>query len=355
VEVVVAPGPFGAVGPVGAARAIAEGWARGAPHDRLVLRPLADGGPGFLEVVRAACGGDLVPVQLPAAPGTPGAPTGPGAVLRVGTTAYVESVPAATSYPTGVLVAAAAALGVREVVVGIGAHLGEDGGSGLLAALGAVPRDLGGTVLPYDADALASCDRVEGAAALRGSTLVLATDEDRPLLGLRGVAAASVGDGGSGPRQEVLRRDGALSGWAAVLERDLGGAPRGLGLLPGGGAGGGAGAVLLALGARRTSALALVRDLAGLDDALESADLVVTGGLSFDWRSLRGGVVAAVGAAALEQGVPCLVLAQEISVGRREGAALGVEAAYAVRADGLGDGAAALARQWSRPPPPPRG
>jgi glycerate 2-kinase len=98
----------------------------------------------------------------------------------------------------------------------------------------------------------------------------------------------------------------------------------------------------------------LLTDLSRLDAALDGAGLVVTGEATFDWRSLRGSHVAAVAGAAVARGVPCLVFAEQVSAGRREAAAIGVDAAYAIP-DGDGGQAAAwaglaeeVARRWSR-------
>lgn len=88
---------------------------------------------------------------------------------------------------------------------------------------------------------------------------------------------------------------------------------------------------------------------AGLTGALDRAGLVITGEESFDWRSLRGTPVAAVAEAAAARGVPCVVLARHVLAGRREAAAIGVDAAYAIAGDGtLADLAEKIARQWSR-------
>src|SRR6185312_8592047 len=84
------------------------------------------------------------------------------------------------------------------------------------------------------------------------------------------------------------------------------------------------------LGARRVSGADLVRELTGLDAALEGAGLAVSGEGSFDWQSLRGKLVTAVARSAAARGVPCVVLAGQVSVGRREAAAVGIDAAYAV-------------------------
>jgi glycerate kinase len=106
--------------------------------------------------------------------------------------------------------------------------------------------------------------------------------------------------------------------------------------------------------------VAVVDDaLAGLDATLDGAGLAITGEGSFDWRSLRDTHVTAVARAAAARGVPCVVLAGQVLVGRREAAAVGVDAAYAIT-DGAGgeqpaDPAEALAalaetvaRRWSR-------
>jgi glycerate kinase len=102
----------------------------------------------------------------------------------------------------------------------------------------------------------------------------------------------------------------------------------------------------------------------GLDAALDraaegGAGLAVIGEGIFDWQSLRGTLVTTVARGAADRGVPCVVLARQVSVGRREAAAVGVDAAYAVADDAEAshaDPAAALAAlaarvagRWSRP------
>jgi glycerate kinase len=71
----------------------------------------------------------------------------------------------------------------------------------------------------------------------------------------------------------------------------------------------------------------------GLDAELDLADLAVTGQESFDWRSLRDTVIPTVAGAAAARGLPCLVLAVTVSVGRREAASVGVDSAYAIADD----------------------
>ena len=142
------------------AAAVATGWHDVAPRDDAVTRPLADGGPGFVDVLAAALDGRRLPVATVDPLGRPAA----GEVLVVGDTAYVESAQAcglhllsaderdpkaATSYGLGLLVAAAVEAGVRRIVVGLGGSATNDAGAGMLAALGAVPLDAAGYAPPY--------------------------------------------------------------------------------------------------------------------------------------------------------------------------------------------------------------
>lgn len=360
------------------AAAVAAGWRTVAADDDLLIRPLADGGPGFVEVLAEAIGGRRVPVRTVDPLGRPAA----GEILLTadGATAYLESAQACglhllataerdpkatTSYGLGLLVAAAVESGARTVVIGLGGSGTNDGGAGMLTALGVTPLDEAGRALPYGGAALAAVAALDGAPRLRGTRLIAATDVDNPLLGLHG-ASSVFGPQKGADRADVLLLDAALERFAAVLERDLPGCPPGLGGLPGGGAAGGIGAALLALGGGCESGIGLVTRATGLDAALDTADLVITGEGSFDHQSLRGKVVAGVAGAARDRGVPCVVVAGQVSTGRREAASAGVTDAYSLvdhfggeeggglaaamsrPSDGLRELGARLARQWSR-------
>ncbi|HEU4424074.1 MAG TPA: glycerate kinase, partial [Pilimelia sp.] len=357
--------------------AIAEGWRDAAPADETVVRPLSDGGPGFLDVVAASLDCRRFAVETVDPLGRPVT----GEVLLAGEdTGYVESAQACglhllapgerdpkitTSYGLGTLLAVAVETGARRIVVGLGGSATNDAGAGMLAALGAAPLDAAGYALPYGGAALAGVAALGGAPRLRGATLIAATDVDSPLTGLHG-ASNVFGPQKGASREDVLLLDAALGRFAGVLEKGLPGCPPGLVALPGGGAAGGIGAAILALGGRCESGIELVRRLSGLDAALDACDLVITGEGSFDHQSLRGKVVAGVAQAAQERGVPCLVVAGRASAGRREAAAVGisevhslvehfggeqrggVDAAMTRPTEGLRELAGRLARQWSR-------
>jgi glycerate kinase len=133
--------------------------------------------------------------------------------------------------------------------------------------------------------------------------------------------------------------DAALERWADAVEPLVGRA--GLRDRPGAGAAGGLGFGLMALGAERESGADLVMAAVGLSEAIDGADLVVTGEGSFDSTSLRGKVAARVAQRALAAGVPCVVAAGQAHVGSRDHSAHGFDEVWSV-ADQLGSAAAAL-------------
>jgi glycerate kinase len=370
--VVVAPDSFGGtLTAVEAAEAMRAGWSQIAPADELVLLPMSDGGPGFVDVLSTVLDGQTVPVQTTDPIGRPVV----GAVLLAGDTAYVESAQACglhlltaaerdplvtSTFGLGALLAAAVECGARTVVVGLGGSATNDAGMGMLTALGVTPLDAAGAALPYGGLALAGLDRLDGTAQLRGAELVAATDVDNPLCGPQGATAVFGPQKGLKP-EDLDRLDAALAHWAEVAERDLPGAPAGLADLPGAGAAGGLGAAMLALGGTRQSGGDMIFTAVDLPAALAGADLVLTGEGSFDFQSVRGKVTGGVARAATEHGVPCLVLAGQVSLGRQQAAAAGVEAAYSVAeqagsveaalerpADRLAELAARVAAEWSR-------
>ncbi len=384
-RVLICPDKFaGSINAADAARAIADGWTSVNPDDVLELRPLSDGGPGFLDALdpeRSA----RIPVPTTDPLGRPAT----AEILLRGTVAYVESAQATglhllaedernpkitTSYGLGALVLAAGRTGATEIVIGLGGSATNDAGAGFLAALGAVPVDADGVALPPGGAALRRCTgltirrsvaEVEGGRArgdvgddlLPGVALVGATDVEAPLTGIYG-ATAIFGPQKGADRDDVMVLDAALGHFSGVLEKDLGIAD--LAARPGAGAAGGIGAAILALGGELSSGIGLVRALTSLDAALEAADLVITGEGSLDAQSLRGKVVGGIANAARDLGISCIALAGTSSAGRRETMSAGVTDVYTLvdyfgampeamarPAEGLHALAARLAAQWS--------
>ncbi|HEY0889574.1 MAG TPA: glycerate kinase [Nocardioides sp.] len=361
-RILVAPDKFaGTLSAVEAAEAIAAGWRRQAPDDELDLAPMADGGPGFLDVLHAGLGGELLVVTVPGPAGV----DVPATVLRVGDTAYLESAQAVglplvgTSDPlarssagVGRLLWEAVGLGVRRIVVGLGGTATNDGGAGLLAALGATAAGGSLTDGPQGLAEVTAVDLAPARALLADVEVVAASDVDNPLTGLFG--ATKVFGPQKGLTEDQLPGvDGRLQHLAELTDRRTA-------LAKGAGAAGGIGFALLLLGATRSPGIGLVADAVGLADRARAVDLVVTGEGAFDFSSRAGKVPYGVAEIAGQALRPCVVLAGQVLVGSREMRALGVESAYSLvelvgEDRALGDPAGALAelaervaRSWSR-------
>lgn len=349
-RVLIAPDCFGGtLTAPEAAEAIAAGWRSGAPDDELTLCPLADGGPGFVDVLHSALGGQLRRISVAGPLGEPVE----AVWLDHDGAAYIECaqacglalVPpeerdalAANTFGVGEMIADALKSGVRTIVVGLGGSGSTDGGSGMFRALGAVPVDEHDEPLPLGGGPLVDTARLSGGVDLGNVRLVAASDVENPLLGKLG-AARVFGPQKGADDLAVRRLERSLTRWADVLAEVAG---RDVRDEQGAGAAGGLGAALIALGATVESGAGVVRRLTGLDTALADAQLVVTGEGSFDFQSLRGKLVTRVAGAAAERGTPCVVLAGQVSVGRRRAAAAGVDYAYSV-AEHVGSAEASLA------------
>jgi glycerate kinase len=338
-RIVVAPDKYaGTLSAVEAARAIAEGWRRQAPDDELALRPMADGGPGFLDVLHEALGGELVAATVRGPLGDPA----PAGVLRVDDTAYVESAEAcglhlvspdqrdperSSTYGVGELIDVALRTGATRIVVGLGGSATNDAGAGLWAALGATSDgDLAAGVLGLPG--VTAVDLAPARERIGGTELVVASDVDNPLLGMFGATNVY------GP-QKGLAGDRKLAVDQIIDEfvvAALGSTPaeRRLADEPGAGAAGGLGFGLFALGGTRCSGIALIADAVGLAERARWADLVITGEGAYDYSSRSGKVVYGVAEIAGEAVRPCVVLAGQVLVGTREMRAMGVESAYSM-------------------------
>jgi glycerate kinase len=357
-RVLIAPDKFaGTLTAVQAAEAIAEGWRRRAPDDVLDLAPMADGGPGFIDVLHAALGGELLSVTVS---GPHGAPV-PATVLVVGETAYVESAQAcglhllegsaetASTFGVGELLGAAIDAGARTVVVGLGGSGTNDGGAGLLAALGATGPLRGGAT---GLKGVTAVDLEPARHRVRGVEILAASDVDNPLTGLFG-ATKTYGPQKGIAEERIAEIDGWLEEFAKATDRRVS-------LDKGAGAAGGLGFALMLLGSSRAAGLGLVAESVDLLARAGKVDLVITGEGSFDFSTKAGKVPAGVADISAEALRPCLILAGQVQVGSREMRAMGVESAYSVSdlvgeeeslarpAESLAALAERVARNWSR-------
>ena len=322
----------GSLTSLAAGAAAREGILRADPAAEVLVRPLADGGEGTVEALVSGRGGRLRTVRVTG-------PLGEGvdcAYGVLGDTAVIEMAGAAglplvpteerdplrtTTYGVGEVIADAIAQGCRRFLVGIGGSATNDGGAGMLQALGFGLLDAEGRDIPRGAQGLKKLARIETAGALpalAGCRFRVACDVTNPLCGEKGASAIFGPQKGARPA-DIPRMDAWLAAYAQIAAKAFPGAdPE----APGTGAAGGLGfAFRTFLSGELEPGVQIVLEETRLAEALAGADVVVTGEGRLDGQTAMG--KAPVGVARLAKARGCLVLALAGGVTRDAGACNG--------------------------------
>lgn len=291
------------------------------PDAAYVKVPVADGGEGTVQAMIDATAGRRVDVRVTGPLGQAVdafyGRTGDGdrAVIEMAAASGLEGVPpdlrdprTATSRGTGELILAALDAGARRFVLGVGGSATNDGGAGMLQALGVRLLDRDGKDLGPGGAALARLDRIDASGLdprVRAAAFQIACDVDNPLVGPRGASAVFGPQKGATPAM-VKELDAALAHYADVIRRDLG---QDVAQLPGAGAGGGiAAAMVVFLGGRLRPGIEIVTEAVGLDAAVRDADLVVTGEGRIDGQTVNGKTPTGVAKVAGRHGKPVVAI-----------------------------------------------
>lgn len=332
-KVVVAMDSFkGSLTSLAAGAAVREGILRADPAAEVLVRPLADGGEGTVEALVSGMGGKLRTVRVtgPLGEGVDCAygVLGDTAVIEMAGAAGLPLVPAeerdplrTTTYGVGEVIADAIAQGCRRFLVGIGGSATNDGGAGMLQALGFGLLDAEGRDIPRGAQGLKKLARIETAGALpalAGCRFRVACDVTNPLCGEKGASAIFGPQKGARPA-DIPRMDAWLAAYAQIAAKAFPGAdPE----APGTGAAGGLGfAFRTFLSGELEPGVQIVLEETRLAEALAGADVVVTGEGRLDGQTAMG--KAPVGVARLAKARGCLVLALAGGVTRDAGACNG--------------------------------
>jgi len=348
-HVAICPDSFkGSLDAVAVADATSRGVRTACPGAEIRALPMADGGEGTARLVTQALGWEWRNTDVHG-PGGDRVTAGWGfdaenqqAVIDVASACGLGLVPPERRDPwqldsrgVGELMLAAVDAGAETLMIGLGGSGTVDGGAGMLAALGARFLDAEGQALSPTPSGLATfvrADLEELDPRLGRTEIVVLNDVDNPLTGAQGASAVF------GPQKGLTAGDvGAMD---AHLIR-LAGALRAAGALhcppdtPGAGAAGGLGfALTCVLGGQSRMGAAYVAELVGLDEAIASADLVITGEGQIDAQTARGKVVAEVVARATRLNVPVVAVAGRINATPEERATLGLTDARALM-DGM--------------------
>ncbi len=316
-KIVIAPDSYKeSLSALDVATAIEQGFREIYADAEYVKLPVADGGEGTVEAMVAATQGCRIAVTVTGPLGEPvDAFYGLSgdkqcAFIEMAAASGLESVPPArrnplltTSWGTGELIRHALDAGVTQIIIGIGGSATNDGGAGMVQALGAklLTKDnqqiaAGGRAL----ENLARIDVSELDKRLAGCRIDVACDVTNPLTGPEGATA-----------EMIPCLDSALAHFAEIIHRDL---ELDVLHLEGGGAAGGMGAGLYAFcGAKLRPGIEIVTDALHLADIVADADLVITGEGRIDSQTVHGKVPVGVARVAKRYNLPVIGIAGSLT------------------------------------------
>ncbi|WP_105588604.1 glycerate kinase [Cronobacter sakazakii] len=343
-KIVIAPDSFKeSLSAMDVAKAIEAGFREIYPQASYVCVPMADGGEGTVEAMVAATGGQIIttPVTAPLGNKVDGffglLGDGETAVVEMAAASGLHLVPTAqrdpritTSYGTGELILAALERGVKAIIIGIGGSATNDGGAGMMQALGARFLDGEGRELAPGGAALARLERLDLSALdprLAQVSVTAACDVDNPLCGEKGASAVFGPQKGATPAM-VTELDAALRRFGEQLEAATG---KAIISAPGAGAAGGMGAALLGmLNAELRPGIEIVIESLGLAQAVRDADLVITGEGRLDSQSIHGKTPVGVARVAKQFQRPVVAIAGSLTPDYQIVHEHGIDAAFSV-------------------------
>ena len=325
------------------AMAIAKGMKPVLPDAEFELVPVADGGEGTLQSLVDGTGGTLYSRTVTGPLGDP--VEARFGVLGDGKTAVIEMAQASglelvhpgqrnplltSSYGTGELIREALNLHVNHIIVAIGGSATNDGGAGMMEALGVRFLDDSGEPLPAGGAGLEKLARIDSSGMderLHSVRFTAACDVNNPLTGPTGASAVFGPQKGATPVM-VEQLDKALANYAAVVQECL---DEDIEAMAGAGAAGGMGAALLAfLLADLRPGVDIVLESVALSDKLEGADLVITGEGRLDGQTAHGKTPAGVARLAARKNIPVIALAGCVGEGAEVMHEQGIQAIFPV-------------------------
>lgn len=342
-KIVIAPDSFKeSLSAAGVAQAIADGIHAVAPDAQTVCVPMADGGEGTLDAVLAVTGGERREMRVADALGRPrqafwGWLPDQTGVIEMASAAGLEHVTPnerdplrADTFGVGELLLAALDAGAKRIVLTAGGSATNDGGAGMLRALGMKFLDDDGRQLPAGGQALARLATIDDSRfdpRLAHVDVVVATDVRNPLCGANGASAIFGPQKGATPAM-VQELDQALARLAQVTAHANGIDRQND---PGAGAAGGLGFAAMAwMNATTRPGVEVVAELAKLDDAIGEADLVFTGEGRMDAQTLQGKTPWGVMRIAQAHDVPVLALVGSLGEGYQQLYDAGLTAAFSL-------------------------
>jgi len=325
------------------AQAIETGIRQVLPTANCIKVPVADGGEGTLQSLVDATGGILISTVVTGPIGETVISSygllgdGETAVIEMARASGLELISTAQRNPlitttrgTGELMLHALDQGVKRMIVAIGGSATNDGGAGMMQALGVRLLDSNGQELPAGGAALSQLVTIDSCCLdkrLKSIEFIAACDVDNPLTGPNGASAVFGPQKGATP-QMVQQLDQALQNYAQIIHSTLNIAVE---HHPGAGAAGGMGAALLAfLGAELKPGIDIVMDAVDLAGKMSNAHLVITGEGRIDGQTVQGKTPIGVARTAKRFNLPVVALAGSVGAGAEAVYECGIDALFPV-------------------------
>ena len=314
------------------------------PDASVTVSPLADGGEGTMDAIAACLGGEICSLDVTGPLGE--TVTARYAIMKERSLAVIEMAEAAgltlvpkdrrdpkitTTYGVGELIMHAMKVnGCRNFIVCIGGSATNDGGVGMLKALGFDFLDKNGKCVPNGALGLGMIEKIVAEnvpSELSECEFMVACDVKNPLCGEHGASAVYGPQKGASPA-DVQIMDECLCHFADLTAQKL---DDDLRYVPGAGAAGGMGFAFLAyLGGHLRSGIELVADVTALEDKIKNADMVITGEGRLDGQSAMGKAPVGVARLAKKHGKLCIALSGCVGDGAEACNGEGIDAFFPI-------------------------
>ena len=333
----------GSLSSIEAGMAIREGVLRAKPDAEVIVKPLADGGEGTTDALIEGMNGERIDLTVTGPMHTPVKAhygylkDSNTAVMEMASAAGITLVPddakdplLATSYGVGEMINHALQKGCRNFIIGIGGSATNDGGIGMLQALGFGLLDAEGKQVPFGAVGLESLTAITTdhvLPELSECTFRIACDVTNPLCGSNGCSAV-FGPQKGADAVMIKRMDTSLASYAALCQKTF---PNVDAEIPGTGAAGGLGfAFQTFLSASLEPGIQIVLDETRLRDDVKDADLVITGEGRLDGQTVMGKAPIGVAKLSKEYGKPVLAFSGCVTKDASTCNAAGIDAFFPI-------------------------
>ncbi|MCX8276911.1 MAG: glycerate kinase [Dehalococcoidia bacterium] len=326
---------------------IAEAMAIGVksvwPEAETVLIPVADGGDGTLQALVDSSGGEVRSAEVEDAIGR--TIESQWGALGNGTTAVIEVASAvglarlgqderdvrnASTFGVGQLFIEALDAGFTDFIIGVGGSATNDGGSGMIQALGGKLTDSDGNDIARGGIALLDLVNIDVSGLdprMANVNVVVACDVNNPLCGTRG-ASAIFGPQKGATDEDIQELDAALANFAEIIAKNL---HKDVAEIPGAGASGGLAAGLMGFfDARLRLGADIVLEALNIEKHLKDAELVIVGEGQFDRSTVFNKSPVAVAQRAKRNGIPVIGIAGSLGAGFREVHEHGIDAVFSL-------------------------